>query len=875
MASVADGVLSCAIVAQRNPGLDRTAVAMRRTVALVATLAVLPASVSEKYLSYSCYEDAGLYPLAMGCRCNVGYFGATTVDGGGDYVSQDCIKCPVGATTGSDDKAVRSDCNCAKGYTGNIIDGGNDLGNECSLCAVDTFGPAAIGGTSYACSACPANSGTGTRTGRKTRADCLCAAQFTGDLGRLDLELPIDGTHPSHTGAIASIDAEAYGGLNSVTLGAADSSIEVGDVLQLADASGQTCAATPKGSDIVVGAVDGATLYFATDLTKGDASAATTCVITRAAPSCTNLVSQATGWADWTAMTTDGWVGSSTFVVAGKDAECLAHTGGESWYGYADGAAVGMLSWKFQEATGPGVAHLDFGNCWSEGTATATLTRIRDGKDQLLGTATTGEISMEIEFAFEAGDILTLRDATDNSVVTVNSLYVCAHGDSATTEYRDDGCTACPAGQYKDGRGTASCTPIIHCVGSWSDWTSGADLCVGGTDGLSMGSATDTAHGDEERRVFTVTQPYTTPTHGTACVADDGAVETRAGAGATRFGGDRWLTVDVTVEDRDALPDTVGGTASLRVAVVTIVPIAHGAATGADGIVANTCATTVVGACAAATASQTACEAAGACTFYPASSTCVTTTVPECASAIADQTACTAAGACTFTAGGNNAGIDPPHVTIDGVPVRLKSSERVSFVAEKAVSNGDCTGPQAQGTSATCWETTGTTGTCVEAASTPVSDDTALCAAVTALTDDTACDAVMTTADAAVAACTYSAGLPVAADRALCAAVSALDDDTACAAVMTTADGAVAACTYASHVTCDAADGLTATECAAIVDGNDSACQYVDKPLVSIAGLRSCASGVLEKSHEFVGLGHFRVWLPASPTTAAPFGYAT
>ena len=799
-----------------------------RLVATTLALALLPPSASERYLSYSCYEDAGLYPLAMGCRCNVGFFGATTNDGDGDYVSQDCVACPPMATTAADDKAARSDCNCAAGYTGNIIDAGVDASNACSACAVDTFSPAALGGGDYACSTCPAGSGTGARTGRTTRAECLCDAEYAGDLGRFDLELPIDGTHPSHTGIVASIDAEAYGGANSVTLAAADTSIKAGDTLQLADASGETCAATPKGLDIVVGRVDGATLYFATDLTNGDASAATTCVITRAAPSCTNLVSQAGGWTDWTAMTNDGWVGSSTFTMqqgtdAGKDTACYTHTGGEAWYGFAPDAEVGMLSWKFTEADGPGVAHLDFGNCWDAGTATATLTRIRDGKDQLLGSADTGTISVEVKFAFEAGDILTLRDTNGNSIVTVNSLYACAHTDAAL--YRDDGCTACATGQYKDSRGTAPCTPVVDCVGSWSDWTSGADLCVGGTDGLTMGSATDTAHGDEERRVFTITQPYATPTHGTACEAADGAVETRAGAGPTRFGGDRWLTIDVTVDDRDALPDTAGGTGSLRVVVVTIIPIAHGASTDPDtGIVDDTCATTVVGACAAANADLAACEGAGACTFYPASSTCVTTTVAACAPATADQGTCEGAGACTFTAGGKNAGIDPPHVMIDGVPVKLKSSARVSFVAEKAVSSGDCTGPQAQGTSATCVE---------------------------------------------------SASTAVAADTALCAAVSALDDSAACDAVMTTADGAVAACTYASHVSCDAVDGLTKAACEAVTDGSGGACMYTDKPLVSIAGLRSCAAGVLEKSHEFVGLGHFRVWLPADPATAAPFGYAT
>lgn len=695
------------------PGLPRRVgpherAMMRRVAASVASLASLtplaPVAWAERYLSYSCYEDTGLYPVEMGCRCNVGYFGSTITGEGGEYVSQDCTACPPAATTAGDGKAARSDCNCAAGYSGNIVDEGTDETNLCSPCPVDTFSPAAMGGDNYACLDCPADSSTGVRTGRSNRGDCLCDPQFTGDMGALNLQLPITGVHPAHTGAVASIDAEAYGGTNSVTLADADTSISAGQTLQLTDAGENTCAATPKGSDLVVAAVDGAVIYFSTDLTRGDTNAAANCMVVRAAPSCTNMVNQDADWTVWATMEADGWVKSGELQVRTEtdtpveDAKCFVHMGAESFYGYMNGADVGMLSWKFKEEDGPGYAHLDFGNCWDDpGAVTATITRVRNNVDYLLGSADAGEHSVEVEFAFEAGDILTLRDTGDNSIITVNNFLVCAHGDDAM--YRESACTACEAGKYKDNRGAAACTPIVDCEGSWSEWTSVLDLCTDGTDAYGAD------HSNLESRVYTITQPYFTPGHGSACEFEDGHVETREGTGPARYGGDRWVTVDVTVEDRADLPDTQGGTGAVRVVVVTIVPVAHREPTDADGI-----------------------------------------------------------------ADGKNVGIDPPTVAIDGAPVKLKHSNRVQFTAERAVTTGDCVAP---------------------------------------------------------------------------------DDG----------DG------------CDAADGGTEAACLDLTDGNAETCLYVHQPLVSIMGLRSCGAGVLEQSHEFSGLGHFRVWLPADPATPPPDQY--
>merc|ERR1719329_1330662 len=181
-------------------------------------------------------------------------------------------------------------------------------------------------------------------------------------------------------------------------------------------------------------------------------------MIVRAAPTCTNLVNQGADWTVWETMEADGWLKTESLSVRTAvdtpvpDLECYSHTGAESFYGYEDQASVGMLSWKFKEEDGPGYAHLDFGNCWGDpGAVTATLTRVRNNMDYLLGSADPEEHSVEVDFAFEAGDILTLRDTGDNSVMTVNSFLACAHGDDAM--YRDAACTACEAGKYKDKRG--------------------------------------------------------------------------------------------------------------------------------------------------------------------------------------------------------------------------------------------------------------------------------------------------------------------------------------------------------------------------------------------------------------------------------------
>ena len=80
----------------------------------------------------------------------------------------------------------------------------------------------------------------------------------------------------------AAIDHTAA---QTVTLAVADATIVAGATLQLNDADGQTCAAAPKGADLVVDSVSGAVITFAAgSLTGSDASAAVNCVITRTDP---------------------------------------------------------------------------------------------------------------------------------------------------------------------------------------------------------------------------------------------------------------------------------------------------------------------------------------------------------------------------------------------------------------------------------------------------------------------------------------------------------------------------------------------------------------------------------------------------------------
>eukprot|EP01046_Picozoa_sp_COSAG06_P042656 COSAG06_NODE_5467_length_3462_cov_4.554564_1_plen_980_part_00 len=83
---------------------------------------------------------------------------------------------------------------------------------------------------------------------------------------------------PATAAAVSSIDATA----DTVTLSVADSSIATGQLLQLIDRGGNTCAAAPKGQDLTVLSVNGLVISLSADITAGDASASSNCALGRA-----------------------------------------------------------------------------------------------------------------------------------------------------------------------------------------------------------------------------------------------------------------------------------------------------------------------------------------------------------------------------------------------------------------------------------------------------------------------------------------------------------------------------------------------------------------------------------------------------------------
>ena len=66
---------------------------------------------------------------------------------------------------------------------------------------------------------------------------------------------------------------------NTVTLPEAHSAVAAGMTLQLNDAEGQTCAAAPTASDLIVSSVADAVITFATDIQTGDNDASDNCVL--------------------------------------------------------------------------------------------------------------------------------------------------------------------------------------------------------------------------------------------------------------------------------------------------------------------------------------------------------------------------------------------------------------------------------------------------------------------------------------------------------------------------------------------------------------------------------------------------------------------
>ena len=88
---------------------------------------------------------------------------------------------------------------------------------------------------------------------------------------------------------------------------------------------------------------------------------------------------------------------------------------GHAWYGWSGGANVGSISTILK---GNGRAKLNFGNCWNTGIVKVYLDDIE------IGSADNNVPSKDIEFDFQQGNVLKLRDEGPNSVIQLNSLEV-------------------------------------------------------------------------------------------------------------------------------------------------------------------------------------------------------------------------------------------------------------------------------------------------------------------------------------------------------------------------------------------------------------------------------------------------------------------
>ena len=88
---------------------------------------------------------------------------------------------------------------------------------------------------------------------------------------------------------------------------------------------------------------------------------------------------------------------------------------GQAWFGWSNGAEVGSISTTLMAASGRG--QLSFGNCWDKGTVKVYL----DGNKIF---AAGPKIQKVVEFDFQAGAILMLRDEGQNSVIQFTKFTI-------------------------------------------------------------------------------------------------------------------------------------------------------------------------------------------------------------------------------------------------------------------------------------------------------------------------------------------------------------------------------------------------------------------------------------------------------------------
>jgi len=137
-------------------------------------------------------------------------------------------------------------------------------------------------------------------------------------------------------------------------------------------------------------------------------------------------------------MQTAGW--SFSFTHADGHGSVGPHCGnGANWYGWSGGNNVGTLT--SPALHGSGTATVEFGNCWNAGNAKLYL------NDVLIDTAATngqrGRAIQSKTFAFQAGDVVKLKDEDGNAVLDLKSFTInCAAPTTGTTtsvSFKQDG----------------------------------------------------------------------------------------------------------------------------------------------------------------------------------------------------------------------------------------------------------------------------------------------------------------------------------------------------------------------------------------------------------------------------------------------------
>ena len=88
---------------------------------------------------------------------------------------------------------------------------------------------------------------------------------------------------------------------------------------------------------------------------------------------------------------------------------------GQAWFGWKSGNGVGSISTTLTAASGRG--QLSFGNCWDNGNVKVYL----DGNEISAAGPNTQKV---VEFDFQAGAILMLRDEGQNSVIQFTKFAI-------------------------------------------------------------------------------------------------------------------------------------------------------------------------------------------------------------------------------------------------------------------------------------------------------------------------------------------------------------------------------------------------------------------------------------------------------------------